>query len=413
LASINGEPVAGTRRARRRLRWLGVATLAVALAGAGLAALRLAGPLPAPRVIRAVPAQYVIPGSPPVLPWPRGGQATVEVDGLGPLGSSGGSRSVPIASVAKIMTAYLVLRDHPVHPDEDGPSLTVTAEEAAAYPDQLAARLSVVEVVAGEVLTERQALQALLLPSADNVAYILARWDAGGRRAFVARMNEAAAGFGMAGTRYTDPSGLDPATVSTAADQVKLARAALAIPALAQIVAMPQATVPVAGLVKNVNKLLGQDGIVGIKTGSTKEAGGCLVFAADVGVDGHPLRIIGAVLGPGPAMADAFEAGRRLVQAAGGVPRRYRAVRAGQLVATVRGIQGRGTTLVAAGDLEVLGWPGLSYRVDARTTVPGSVAAAARVGTLSLTTAGTSVATAVLTTGAIPPPTRWQRLTRR
>jgi hypothetical protein len=117
-----------------------------------------------------------------------------------------------------------------------------------------------VEVVAGEVLTERQALQALLLPSANNIAYILARWDAGGRAAFVARMNQAAAQLGMAQTRYTDPSGLDPTTVSTAADQVTLARAAMEVPALAQIVAMPQAMLPVVGLVKNVNALLGQDG---------------------------------------------------------------------------------------------------------------------------------------------------------
>jgi serine-type D-Ala-D-Ala carboxypeptidase (penicillin-binding protein 5/6) len=408
------EPAVAPRPARRRRLWLSVAVLATALAGGGYIALRLVGPLPAPQVVQTLPRVYVIPGTPPVLPWPQTGQAMVEAEGLGELGSVGGSRPVPIASVAKVMTAYVVLRDHPLRPDEDGPTLTVSADEAAAYPAQLASGESLVQVVAGEALTERQALQALLLPAANNVAYILARWDAGNMAAFVAKMNQTAAQLGMTHTRYTDPSGLDPTTVSTAADQVTLARTAIKVPALAQIVAMPQATLPVVGLVKNVNTLLGQDGIVGIKTGSTDQAGGCLVFAAQISAEGHQRRILGAILGPGPTLADAFTASRRLIQAGSGMPHRYRVVHAGQPVATVRGPRGSSsTTLAATSDLDVLGWPGLSYRVDTRATVPGRIAAAARVGTLQLTASGTSVTTAVQTTSALVPPTWWQRMTRR
>jgi D-alanyl-D-alanine carboxypeptidase (penicillin-binding protein 5/6) len=413
LTKTNMEPAAGSRPARRRRLWLYVAVLVPVLAAAGLAAVRLVGPMPAPQVIQAVPETYVIPGTPPVLPWPKDGQAVLEVEGLGGLGSSGGSKPVPIASVTKVMTAYLVLRDHPMRPDENGPTLTVSADEAAAYPDELAAGQSLVQVAAGEVLTERQALQALLLPSANNMAYILARWDAGGRAAFVAKMNQAADGLGMKHTRYTDPSGLDPTTVSTAADQVTLARAAMGVPALAQIVAMPQATVPVAGVIRNVNTLLGQDGIVGVKTGSTDAAGGCLVFAADIGVEGHPLKVIGAVLGPGPEVEDAFTATRRLVQMGTGVLHLYRAVQAGQLVATVRGPLGQSTTLVASDDLDVLGWPGLSYRLDTNATVPDRIAAAVGVGKLRLTAANTAVSTDVQTTGALIPPHWWERMIRR
>jgi D-alanyl-D-alanine carboxypeptidase (penicillin-binding protein 5/6) len=387
--------------------------LVIALAGGGFVALQLARPLPAPQVVQTLPQGYVIPGSPPVVPWPQAGQATVEVEGLGGLGSSGESRPVPIASVAKMMTAYLVLRDYPLRLDEDGPTLTVLAEEAAAYPAQLASGQSLIPVVAGEALTERQALQALLVPSANNIAYILARWHAGGTAAFVARMNQVAAQLGMAHTRYTDPSGLDPNTVSTATDQVKLAHTAIAVPALAQIVAMPQATLPVAGLVKNVNTLLGRDGIVGIKTGSTDQAGGCLVFAAKIGVEGRQFRVIGAVLGTGPSMEQAFAASQRLVQTAKSAVQPYRVLQAGQPVATVRGAIGRSTTLVAAGDVDVLGWPGLSYRVHTRATVPGRVAAAAGVGTLELTALGTAVSTGVRTTGALIPPNWWHRMIRR
>src|SRR5262249_52322622 len=161
------------------------------------------------------------------------------------------STPVPIASVTKVMTAYLVLHDHPMRTNEDGDKLTVTADEAAAYPDELASGQSLVQVNAGEVLTERQALQALLLPSANNIASILPRWDAGNQAAFVKKMNETAARLGMRHTHYSDPAGFLDATVSTAADQVTLAHSALAVPVLAQIVSMPQAVVPVAGLVKN------------------------------------------------------------------------------------------------------------------------------------------------------------------
>ena len=403
------EPAAGPPPSRRRLLLI-VGAAVVLLAAGTVLAVRLFGPLPAPRVVQTLPQTFVIPGAPAVLPLPKTGQAVLEVEGLGGLGSSGGTKPVPIASVAKVMTAYLVLRDHPMRVEENGPALTVSQEEADAYSSQLASGQSLVPVNAGEQLTERQALVALLLPSANNVAHILARWDAGDEATFVRHMNAAAAGLGMKDTKYTDPSGLDPATVSTAADQVVLARSAMKVPALAQIVATPEATLPVAGQVKNVNKLLGQGGIVGVKTGSTDQSGGCLLFAAETTVAGRHLRIFGAVLGPGPAMADAFSATQDLIQAGTGLLHQYRVVRAGQAVANVLGPLGSGTQLAAAGDLDVIGWPGLTYRIDTLATVPLGIAAAAGVGTLRLTAAGAgAVSTGVQTTSALGAPAWWRR----
>ena len=174
-------------------------------------------------------------------------------------------------------------------------------------------------VVAGERLTERQALEALLLPSADNMAWILARWDAGRQEAFVARMNSTADRLGMTGTSYTDPSGLDSSTTSTAADQVRLGRAAMQVPALAAITAMSTAVVPVAGVVRNYNTLLGQDGIVGLKTGSTQAAGGCVLVAAWHKAGTHNTLIVAATFGqPGTAqtiLPNALQAGHMLVLA--------------------------------------------------------------------------------------------------
>jgi len=272
------------------------------------------------------PSPAVLPPSPsPIGPiaWPMAGvsAAGVSVAGFAPrlLPGPGAHRPVPVASVAKLMTAYVIVHDHPMDAGAVEPQIVVRPDEAAAYPAQARNGDSLVPVIAGERISERQALVALLLPSADNMAWILARWDAGGQQAFVAKMNATARRLGMTGTRYTDPSGLAASTVSTAADQVLLGRAVMAQPVLAGIVATRTAMVPVAGPVRNLNRLLGSDQIVGLKTGTTSAAGGCVLLAAWHRVGGRRTLIIAAVFGqPGPlsaSLANALAAGQRLVLA--------------------------------------------------------------------------------------------------
>lgn len=216
--------------------------------------------------------------------------------GIGSLHSRRSDRPVPIASLAKVATALVVLRDHPLLGRGPGDLLRVSAAEAADYVARQGTGQSLLPVRAGEQLTERQALQGLLLPSADNIADVLARWD-GGRARVLARMNALARRAGARHTRYTDPSGLDPSTVSTADDQARIARLALASPALMSVVAERSAVLPVAGLVRNYNALLSREDVFGIKTGSTTAAGGCLLFAARQRLFGHSVLVVGALLG--------------------------------------------------------------------------------------------------------------------
>jgi D-alanyl-D-alanine carboxypeptidase (penicillin-binding protein 5/6) len=110
-------------------------------------------------------------------------------------------------------------------------------------------------------------------------------------------MNAAARSLGMTHTRYTDPSGYDDATVSTAADQVRIVDRAMRLPVFASIVATPSATLPVAGTVHNTDTLLGHNGFVGVKTGSDDAAGGCFAFRAVRRIDGKWTTITGVVLG--------------------------------------------------------------------------------------------------------------------
>jgi D-alanyl-D-alanine carboxypeptidase (penicillin-binding protein 5/6) len=237
--------------------------------------------------------------------WPAQGQAAVQI-GQSQIHAGPNQHAAAIASVAKVMTAYVVLRDHPLQLDQYGPTITLTADDVADTDRRAEGGESVVPIAAGEQLTELQALQALLLPSANNIAVVLARWDAGSVDLFVARMNAAARSLGMTDTRYTDPSGFDDATVSTAADQVRIVDRAIRLPVFASIVATPSATLPVAGTVSNTNRLLGRDGFVGVKTGSDAAAGGCFAFRAIRWIDGKRTTITGVVLGqPGDDQIEA------------------------------------------------------------------------------------------------------------
>jgi serine-type D-Ala-D-Ala carboxypeptidase (penicillin-binding protein 5/6) len=228
--------------------------------------------------------------------WPADGQAAVRI-GQSHVQAGPNLHAAPIASVAKVMTAYLVLRDHPLRLGQDGPTITLTDADVADTDRRRQQQESVVSIAAGEQLTELQALQALLLPSANNIAAVLARWDAGSVERFVARMNETARSLGMTHTHYTDPSGYDDATVSTAADQVRIVHRAMGLPVFASIVATPSVTLPVAGTVHNTNTLLGYDGFIGVKTGSTAAAGGCFAFRAIRWIHGKRTTITGVVLG--------------------------------------------------------------------------------------------------------------------
>lgn len=324
--------------------------------------------LPSLSVRRTLAGQIVIPGHPPALAWPHEGQAAVEVQGVGSFGTAGAQTPVPIASVAKMMTAYLTLREHPLSAGQSGFTLTVSAAEAAEEERRESEGQSVVPVRAGESLTERQALAALMLPSANNVAAMLARYDAGDIEAFVARMNARARALGMHSTTYTDPSGFTDTTRSTAADQLELARVAMKDPTFAAIVDRQAATLPVAGTVRNYNALVGEEGYVGVKTGSDRAAGGCLVFARRFTRAGRKLTVLGVVLGQrdGSLVEAAIASARRLGDSAADAVRLQTVLPAGSQVLAASSPDGRRTAGHTSKSLEEIGWPGLRLPVTVR-----------------------------------------------
>ena len=279
------------RRARQRRRLL---TSAVVLLAVALVAWSLSSSSPASRkkgtalvtehvnlpVVELSDPVSRATGSVPSLPFPSSGEGAVAVLGSGVVAESRHEREVPIASMTKMMTAYLVLKAHPLSGDEKGPIFHFTARTHREWLGYAESDESNVDLVAGESLDERQLLEALLIPSADNVADIFARWVSGTEANFVSLMNKTALSLGMTETHYADASGVDPHTVSTAANQALLAATLMENPVVRSIVRLQSVAFPVEGRVWNYNPALGVDGIVGIKSGFTSEANGCLATAA-------------------------------------------------------------------------------------------------------------------------------------
>jgi D-alanyl-D-alanine carboxypeptidase (penicillin-binding protein 5/6) len=297
--------------ARRRRVLLG-SLLALLLAVTAFAAPRQQPNDRAPARRQGSHAQQVRTYLPPVR-WPLRGQAAL-VLGDGLPAASPREQPAPIASLAKVMTAYLTLEHYPLSGAQDG--FTITASESQAHAE--AQGQSVVAVQAGEQLTERQLLEALLIPSGNNIARMLATTVAGSETSFIAEMNAEAGALGMEHTIYTDPSGFDPSTVSTAADQLRVFRRAMRFPVFRQIVSMASVTLPVAGTLTNFNPLIA-DGYAG-KTGSDSAAGGCLAFFTHVTMGGQELTAVGVVMGQGQGsdtstiLAAAGEAATQLVE---------------------------------------------------------------------------------------------------
>ncbi|WP_373299277.1 D-alanyl-D-alanine carboxypeptidase [Streptomyces phaeofaciens] len=345
-------------------------------------------PLPANALELTAKDSYTFEGGKTQLPWSDEGQGWIDADGVGTVDSFGKQSPVAIGSVAKTMTSYIILRDHPMKAGEEGPEIEVdaTAEKEGGY-DVSGDESTLNTVKAGDKLTEKQALSAVLIPSANNIARLLARWDAGSEEAFVKKMNATAKELGMTNTTYTDPSGLKETTVSTAEDQVKLGRAFVQVPALVAISSAASWTDPSGKYWNNYNELPYLIGAIGIKTGSTTAAGGNLLFASRKKVNGQTVTLVGAVLGQHKQkiLATVNAVSKTALLAAQDALTSAMIVKKGDVVGYVDDKLGGRTPVVVTKDVPAVGWAGLTVKLSfAAGEVPHTAKAGTQVGTLTV-----------------------------
>lgn len=384
LTNTPPPPETGLRTAYRRLKIWTPLVILLAIVFAIVQAVR---PLPATALTLTAEDSYTFDGDKVDLPWPKEGQGWMDVNGIGSMGDFGEQKPVAIGSVAKAMTAYIVLKDHPMKSGEEGASIPVdaTAEKEGGYDKDGESTLNTVKE--GDKLTQKQALSAVMIPSANNIARLLARWDAGSEAAFIKKMNATAKELGMTNTTYTDASGLKETTVSSAEDQVKLGHELVKIPALMDITKQPNWIDPSGQKWRNYNALVPYDGALGIKTGTTTKAGGNLLFAATKEVGGTTVTVVGAILGQhtAPIIDTVNAVSKTAMLAARDAMTSAKILKKGDVVGYVDDRLGHHTPVVVTKDVAAVGWAGLKVKLTFDSgDVPHTAKAGTQVGTLTV-----------------------------
>lgn len=325
----------------------------------------LVAPIPATAAAAAHEKAIVQPAA--QLAWPGyGSAAIVAPDYPGAAAAHGSDRSVPIASITKTITALVVLEKKPIDGDAQGPDISFTQRDVDIWNQVVGAGGSWAPVVAGSSMTEKQALEAMLLPSANNYAISLANWAFGSTSAYVDAANGWLKQNGFTGTTVVSPDGLDPRNVSTTKDLIGIGKLVLASPTLSAIVSQKSATLPGAGAQDNTNTLLGFEGMDGIKTGNTDEAGNCLLFSAQVPVDSTKVRVIGVVLGA-PTHDDLWAGTQALLTSVKAGFHQVTPVKKGQVFGTYTTAWGASSKLIATESKSYVVWSDTPIQVDLQT----------------------------------------------
>jgi D-alanyl-D-alanine carboxypeptidase (penicillin-binding protein 5/6) len=343
------------------------------------------------------------------LTWPSTGQAAIGADDYGVMSTSGAETPVPTASVAKLITALAVLKMHPIASATQGTVITMNQNDVALYNSYAAEGGSVAAVNQGEQITEYQMLEGMLLPSANNMADSLAVWAFGSLPAYDSYANKMVMSMGLTQTHIgTDASGYLPDTTSTARDLVLLGEAVTNNSVLMSVVDQRSATLPVAGVVNNVNWLLGTDGINGLKTGNSNQDPGVYLFSAPYTIaTGKQVTIVGAVM-MGQTLQKAMDSAVPLLTSMQQSFHYSTALVTGQAVGQYAVPWSNSVTAVTTQPLRLLTWQNrlLTRPSSSLNTIYSDQPKGSVVGTVN---SGTTTSNVVLS-APIPKPSFWWRL---
>lgn len=235
----------------------------------------------------SIPISVEFPISDGTVPPPLSSYAAVvrDVNSKSMILAKNPNMSLLPASTTKIMTAIVTL-DH----FQDLSRVVTISNEDQAIGHEMG-------LLAGEKITIKNLMYGLLVESGNDAAFVLANNYPGGYNSFVKAMNTKAKELDLIGTTYKNPSGVEQyGHVTTARDLAILASYAVNIPTINQVMQTKSITVSdisgsISHYLKSTNELLGEvEGVKGLKTGWTENAGECLV--AYVIRDNHPIVIV-------------------------------------------------------------------------------------------------------------------------
>lgn len=289
--------------------------------------------------------------------WPAQAQASIGTVEDGILASEPNQQVLPTASTAKVIAVLTILKEKPLALGEQGPVLTIDAQDVRLYNNYAAAGGSLVAVQLGEQLSEYQMLQGILIRSGNNLADSLALWAFGSLSAYQVAAQKLVDELGMTNTTVgLDASGLSETTTSTAEDLTRLGIAAMKNDVVREIIRQPNSNLPVDGIKPSTNWLLGQNGVVGIKTGSLPSIGGVFMIASDFAPEGEePITIVGTVQGE-PSSYDAIARAGQLIETIKPLFTSRTIVKKGTVVAEISTPWGDKSDVVTKEDITTFGW---------------------------------------------------------
>ncbi|MCR2815403.1 D-alanyl-D-alanine carboxypeptidase family protein [Microbacterium jiangjiandongii] len=359
-----------------------------------------------PTVSPATIAPLSAPAAAPA--WPQEGSAALGVDGItGTVASA--SDPTSIASLTKVVTSLMVLEEMPLTPGEQGPEYRFTSADQSEYWAYRERGESALPVPVDGTLTQYQLLQGILISSANNYADRLASELWPSNRVFADAAESWLAQQGLTGITIVDPSGIGDDNAAEPAALVALAERAMANPVIAEIVRMPSAELPGAGLIENTNALLADPGVVGVKTGALWEHFNLLV-AKDIVVGETPVRLFAAILGQFDGEERNVTARAMLAQLESELQQRP-TVAAGTITGEVTTAWGERVDMVTSADASVVLWNGATGEVTTDLAVGDDREAEAVAGSLTVKGPLDTATVDVHLAGTIEGPSPWWRLT--
>jgi D-alanyl-D-alanine carboxypeptidase (penicillin-binding protein 5/6) len=326
--------------------------------------------------------------------------------------SSGGDEARPIASISKLITAMVILEAKPLkNADDPGPTITFSKADHKLYDKYYVLGATIAKMETGSSMSEHDALEAMLVPSASNYAEAVAGWAFGSQSAFIRAANTWLKANGMAHTTMVEPTGIDARNTSTPSDLITLAKLAAADPVIAQISAMPYLDIPDFEQMPNTNDLLGSNGVTGLKTGTLKDSGSDLLFTATLSPGTMaPLTVFGVVLGGYSHSSVNADVNDLLSSIAAGF-HDVALAEEGQVVGTYTTPWGESAQMVLGQSASVFTWSDTPITSTIETTTLTTGANGEQVGTVTWTAGPSTETVPVVLAGAITPPTAWWRLT--
>lgn len=410
------------RRRRRRIALIAILLVLVLIGAAAFAYVRLSLGAPLPAATVSVTQPTATPAKPVLLVMPPFGSSAVSVTGAedfagtvgtdGILAASGTSDPLPIASISKLITAMMILDAKPLADGEAGPTITFSEADSDLYDDYYVLGATIQPMKTGSTMSERDALEMLLVVSASNYAESVSTWAFGSQANFLRATRSWLDEHGLVNTRISEPTGLDARNVSTTSDLIALGRLALADPTVTGIVRQPFLDVPGFAPTSNNNDLLGEKGVNGIKTGTLDEAGSCLLFSAELRLESiEPITMVGVVLG-GPSREGVDQAVTALIESFERGFHDVPVVRRGTVVGEYATAWGEESAVVATRDASVFTWS--DSPIVASMSAPATITtgrAGDEVASVDYVTENDEVTVPLALESAIAEPDDWWRLT--